>query len=629
VRYEIAIVGVGPRGLSMFERIVALYLHRAPQWSLHIHLIDPAEPGQGAHPEMQPTHLLTNTVAGQITLFTDDSVRQAGPIRPGPTLRDWARAAGYRRVAGHFVRTGTDGEDIDENDYLPRALLGGYLTFVYDTLIRELPEGIHVTHHRRMAEDIKPLGGGRHLVCLADGYPITADAVVMTTGHSENCAAPEDVMLEEQVRIGRKRNPKLLFLRHVEPIRLLQAVSPDACVYIQGMGLTAYDIISELTIGRGGRFITCAQRGLRYEASGREPRMLLGSRQGLPFSARAVNQKSIDGLHRPLFFTKGWMDDLRDRKESLTTSRKLDYEIDLWPTLRKEMCYVYDKTTRGQALAPAGYLPSSDSERAIAEIFSPLGSGRFSDERAYHDAVVRYVKRDLEHAKAGNVSDPVKAATDVLRDLRDHVRYAVDYAGLTEESHRHFLERVMPVMYRISAGAPKERNMQLLALIDCGLAAFGPGPGPVLSFDADQARFVLRSSQLEQPAEHQADVVIRARIDCAIFPEQQPNSLIQNMLRSGTIRPFVNGRFHPGGIDVDTSQNVIDARGRANTHLWALGIITEGPNYCTYVLPRTQVNSRFLQFSGRCALALFAQLDGLIRDRPASARASSQHVSVG
>ena len=40
---------------------------------------------------------------------------------------------------------------------------------------------------------------------------------------------------------------------------------------------------------------------LRYQPSGREPRMILCSRQGIPFAARGVNQKGIGGLHRPVF----------------------------------------------------------------------------------------------------------------------------------------------------------------------------------------------------------------------------------------------------------------------------------------------------------------------------------------
>ena len=67
--------------------------------------------------------------------------------------------------------------------------------------------------------------------------------------------------------------------------------------------------------------------------------------------------------------------------------------------------------------------------------------------------------------------------------------------------------------------------MELLALIDAGIARFGPGPNPDLFLDQAQARFVLRSTRLEQPAESYPDVIVRARIDCTVFPERQLSPL--------------------------------------------------------------------------------------------------------
>ena len=62
--YHVVIVGAGPRGVGVLERITALHAERQPGWGLHVHLVDPGEPGQGAHSSFQPDHLLTNTVAG-------------------------------------------------------------------------------------------------------------------------------------------------------------------------------------------------------------------------------------------------------------------------------------------------------------------------------------------------------------------------------------------------------------------------------------------------------------------------------------------------------------------------------------------------------------------------------------
>ena len=430
--YNIAIVGAGPRGLGVLERIIALYADLEPGWAAHIHLIDPGEPGQGTHSSFQPGHLLTNTVAGQITLFTDASVRDSGPIKPGPSLLDWARAAGYRRIDGRFIRTPSDGLEVHEDDYLPRAMLGEYLTYVYDMLANSLPRNVRLTHHRRMVEDIEPLQDGRLRVVIEGGFAIAADCAVMTTGHSENCASGEDDVLEDQALSGVWKNPKLQYLRSVNPISSLKSISSDAVVGVQGIGLTAYDVISELTVGRGGAYLPDRSGRLKYKPSGREPHMVLYSRQGVPFSARGVNQKGIAGLHRPVFFTRAWIDDVRSHKKAVTGSAKLDFDIDLWPTLKKEICFVYDATSSGAKQDTARYVPSAASEQAVGEIYLPLGDGFFQDKSGFDDAVRHHVERDLSHALDGNVRDPVKAATDVLRDVRDYIRYAVDHGGLTE-----------------------------------------------------------------------------------------------------------------------------------------------------------------------------------------------------
>ena len=161
--------------------------------------------------------------------------------------------------------------------------------------------------------------------------------------------------------------------------------------------------------------------------------------------------------------------------------------------------------------------------------------------------------------------------------------------------------------------------MELLALLEADVVSLGPGPSPDLSFDPANAQFVLRSTRLVKPVDRYVDVIVRARIDCAVYPEKQYSPLIRNMLRKGTIRSYTNGSFVPGGIDVDASQNVISASGQVHSNLWALGIIVEGANWCTYVLPRALVNSRFLQFSGHCALEIFALLDAQ-QAQPSAAR---------
>ncbi|MBA2676715.1 FAD/NAD(P)-binding protein [Ramlibacter sp.] len=618
--FYVALVGLGPRGLSMLERLSAVYAQARPAWQLQVHAIDPGEPGQGAHSDFQREHLLANTVCGQLTLFTDPSVRDAGPIVQGPSLLEWARSLGLRKVGGRYVRAEADGRPVEENDYLPRCLLGAYATHVFDTIVRALPAGMSVTHHRHKAMDLRPVPTGGFIVEMDGGSPVRADHVVLATGHTENLQAQEDAALAQAVSASRRRNPELRFIASPEPVAELRSISSQATVGIQGIGLTAYDVISELTTGRGGTFALAGPARLLYRPSGREPRLVVFSRQGIPFSARATNQKGVSGLHRPRFFTREWIDALRAQTGASGAPANLDFERQLMPQLRKEMCYALRlSATHGEAAQAADFEPTAAELQAVARALDPLGDTVFADEAAFARAVRCHLEEDLAHACGGNVSDPVKAATDVLRDVRDHIRHAVDYGGLTEESHRAFLGRTVPTMYRVSAGAPKERNMELLALLDAGILRFGPGSNPSVRLDPVQGRFLLGSSALAAPASLGFDVLVRARIDSCVYPLRQNASLLARLVQRGVARPFMNGGFHPGGIDVDRAQNVVAANASVWPDLWALGIITEGPNFCTYVLPRVGVNSRFLQFSGRCALCIVERLGALDR-APAAAK---------
>ena len=88
--FTIAIVGAGPRGTGVLERLLA----RRSDAELHIHVVDPFPPGAGRiWRSSQPPLLWMNSVAADVTMFTDDTTVVDGPIRPGPTLAQAARSA--------------------------------------------------------------------------------------------------------------------------------------------------------------------------------------------------------------------------------------------------------------------------------------------------------------------------------------------------------------------------------------------------------------------------------------------------------------------------------------------------------------------------------------------------------
>ena len=93
-KLQLAIVGFGPRGLSVAERLCANAESLLPEGrELVIHLVDPYvfEGGQ-VWRSTQDQSLLMNTVACQVTMFVDDTVDCAGPVVGGPSLYEWARS---------------------------------------------------------------------------------------------------------------------------------------------------------------------------------------------------------------------------------------------------------------------------------------------------------------------------------------------------------------------------------------------------------------------------------------------------------------------------------------------------------------------------------------------------------
>ena len=91
IKMDIGIVGAGPRGLSVLERLLAIAGERAGG-PLRVRLIDlRVRDGSAVWRTSQARDLLMNTVASQITMFADESVECAGPVVPGPSLFDWAR----------------------------------------------------------------------------------------------------------------------------------------------------------------------------------------------------------------------------------------------------------------------------------------------------------------------------------------------------------------------------------------------------------------------------------------------------------------------------------------------------------------------------------------------------------
>lgn len=98
----IAVVGLGPRGISIVERLAAAL----PAESVcTLVLIDDAQHGAGKVWDTQQTPTVCmNTLAGAVTLFCEPHSSVQVPVLQGPTMYEWLQVLRGEPVPAHAQR---------------------------------------------------------------------------------------------------------------------------------------------------------------------------------------------------------------------------------------------------------------------------------------------------------------------------------------------------------------------------------------------------------------------------------------------------------------------------------------------------------------------------------------------
>ncbi len=619
---RIGIIGVGPRGLSVLERIVA-HARAQPATELEILLFDPQEPGYGSHDPGQSDFHLVNTVSGQLTLFSDATVLGAGPVMSGPTFFEWLRDQSRMGSSGLPA-----GAEINADSYYPRGWFGRYLQWVFRYVRALAPPHVGIRFIQAAVDSAQRDEQGAWLLD-AGGEQVRVEYLFLTTGHTKPANEPASGPCRAEPALPR-RAPQTLVIDDPYPMKAqLARVSAGMSVAIEGMGLTAMDVMAELTVGRGGRFIDSGPDGKTiYIRSGNEPSLVLFSRSGIPLSARAVNQKGVSGQYRAHFLRIPSLRELR-------VYRKLDFVTDVLPLLVADMeyayCDAYLRHSQGADAAAVFCGQFAVADRAqrqalVAEhippehrlswdrLAQPVPAAALRGREVYASWLMDHLRGDLREAQRGNLVSPLKAACDVLRDLRDTLRAAVEFGGLTADSHRWVLSCFMPVMNRLAVGPPASRISEMLALIEAGVLAADFGPGAVCSHSGTSGTAGLMQVAAAHWGGHvrPLQLLVRARISMH-SPGDDASPLLQGLLRDGHVRLFRHGGFHPGGIEIDRHHRWVGRDGKVADNAWALGIPTEGIKFCTFVIPRTGVNSTAMADAGRAVaqmLSMIGQEDG-------------------
>ncbi|MFB4295069.1 FAD/NAD(P)-binding protein [Actinomadura sp. NTSP31] len=602
---SVCVVGAGPRGTALVEGIVA----NAPRRRIDVHVVDPYPPGGGhVWQPGQPGHLLMNTVAAGTTLFTDDSVRCAGPIVPGPSLYEWAR-----RIARDGHRDPAVRDEAARTlpwSHPTRRFHGHYLAWVYDRVKATAPEWITIHEHRTRAVALTEDAAGRQTVALEDGSgPLAVDAVILAIGHTDLAPTAEQ---EAYARFAADHG--LFYGPPANPLDAsLDAVPPGVPLLVRGLGMNFFDHMSLLTTGRGGRFEHHGER-LRYHPSGREPVLYAGSRRGVPYLARG------DYGRMPPVVPARYFDDAAVAR--LRASGPVDFRADVWPLIAKETAAVYyDVLIREEPTACAmpaerfrerfDALPWEDPAMAeligsafpdpavhldFAALYRPL-DGLPLDGEPVHETVRALVRADLAQARDARRS-PLKNAMTALGATRGPVRRLVAHGGLTGRSHRRDLDGwFQGFAASVASGPPAGRVDEMLALADAGLLRFA---GPDLTVTADPVAGVFLGSSPRTGAD---PVAAPAFLEAHLPPPdlgRTADPLLRGLRAHGACRPYRiptpgGPPYQTRGMDVAAgSFRIIDARGREHPRRFALGLPIESVDWLTAMGAKPASNAAML-----------------------------------
>jgi uncharacterized NAD(P)/FAD-binding protein YdhS len=595
---EVAIVGLGSWGLCVMERTVN-HARRTGK-PVRLHLIEPAQLGGGVYSAEQPDFLILNNACGQLSLYAAPDGDTPPPYAVG--LHQWAMVSGYRWV-GYECRIGAGGEAIRPTDYLPRRLMGEYLVWFYDTLVDYAPPNLEIVRHYAAAVDISPALEGREAVLLDDDTTLTVDHVVLTSGHTWN---------DERVVDG-----GVQYLRAYPIEGLDQSAPAGSSVAVAGMGLVGFDVLTALTVGRGGTFEDRGTDRLRYVPSGREPSIVLYSRSGAPYCAKSATGVDPYGQYQPVVCTPEEFAALTNPGGS-AVRRHVDFRAELLPLLFAEMQARYYLQA---ALLAGGDAESTEVRTALrqgwldghyekvvdgleprygrfdptAQLFA--GSDRdYASAADYQAQAYDMIEADLTEAMRPGGS-PVKAAQEVLRILRDQLRSVIEFGGLSLDSYVEFQSNVRGRINRLEAGVPPMRSAQLLALMDAGVVRIPLGPNPEVTAGPDGIR--LSSTALEEPTSVTVDGVVRGYLDMPSLA-RSGSPLLKRLYAKGRLTQLSYGNTPVGSVAINEAFHPYDSEGRLQSNLSVLGVLTEGVRYFTHYLPSPRSRLRAVYDAQDC-----------------------------
>lgn len=523
---SITIIGLGPRGLCVLERILSLAAQQ-PERQVQIVVVNKGMPGQGVHGQSLSDRFLLNTVAGLLTLVPGAEFH---PSLLKDTFTDflpWLNQKGIAANAGAYV---------------PRRLFGAYCHELYQCLLERCPLNCQFEYIDDEAIDVQE-AGQKEVTCLLTQRKIVSDHVVVAIGHMLPVVDRQEMIAD-------------IYTSDLSSMN----IPAGSTVGIQGFGLTAMDAIAELTRGKGGVFADGV-----YKPSGNEPNVILFSRSGLPSRARPVDDGYV-AVSPTLHFNEQAALALRKQRGQAA----INFMTEIYPLLAQDVA---------QAMLDRE-VPTQTSMELMNGLLWPEMSQKNSEE---YSASVVDVKQDLYEAHLGLSGSATKRAVEVLMSARDSIRTVVNYGGLTPSSHSWFYNHFASAINRTAIGPQHDRQEELLMLIRAGIVSTPLGPAPELQWAPKRRCWNVQSTVFDTPVSYDLDHLLQGYTSQPTL--KNTSVLLDALIDGGRVHARHTDWLATPGFAVNAESKAVSSHGVAQEHLFITGVMSEGSTYYNWYVP--------------------------------------------
>ena len=525
---SITIIGLGPRGLCVLERILSLAAQQ-PEQQVQIVVVNKGMPGRGVHGQSLSDRFLLNTVAGLLTLIP------GGEFQPSLLKGTFADFLPWLKQNGIAA---------DAGSYVPRRLFGAYCHELYLHLLERCPLNCQVEYIEDEAIDIQQ-AGRKEVTCLLTRRKIVSDHVVVAIGHMFPVANSQEMIAD-------------IYTAELSSLN----IPAGSTVGIQGFGLTAMDAIAELTRGKGGVFADGV-----YKPSGNEPNVILFSRSGLPSRARPVDDGYV-AVSPTLHFNEQAALALRKQRGQAA----INFMTEIYPLLAQDVA---------QAMLDRE-VPTQTSMELMNGLLWPEMSQKNSEE--YSASVVEFVKQDLYEAHLGLSGSAMKRAVEVLMSARDSIRTVVNYGGLTPSSHSWFYNHFASAINRTAIGPQHDRHEELLMLLNAGIVSTPLGPAPELQWAPKRRCWNVKSTVFDTPVSFDLNHLLQGYTSQPTL-KKNTSVLLGALVDGGRIHARYIDWLATPGFAVNAESKAVSTHGVVQEHLFITGVMSEGSTYYNWYVP--------------------------------------------